>query len=98
MSDPATRTALCVTLISDSPAARKLLVAWPAVDRSLRGRALYAAWGRAAGVAPSVVARVGHLLVVNRLVVDDGSLDPEAAKVIATLAAQALGVPRRASR
>lgn len=89
MSDPA-RVSVAVTFLADDPDARRLVLAWPTVEPGLRDSALTIAWVRASGVPASKVRRLGELLMRHQLVRDDRSIDPEAQKVIAHVAAQSL--------
>ena len=98
MSD-ATRAAIAVTLLGDDAEARRLCLAWPSVDHKLTARALHLAWGRRAGVAASRVARIAPALLGQGLCREDGTVDPEATRVLQHVAAERLrGRPGRGIR
>ena len=79
MTDPAARVAVCVTVLADDPAARRMLVSWPLLPRELKDRALLREWARVAGVGFSVAERTAYVLERHGLVRADGTIDPEAA-------------------
>ncbi len=93
MTDSA-RTAAAVVFLSGDEAAQRLALAWSKVDRSLTGRARVAAWAAAAGVSRSVADRVSRVLLLQEICKEDGSLDGEAARVLAHVAAQSLRAQR----
>jgi hypothetical protein len=98
MSDPAARVAVCVTLLGDDPAARRMLISWPLLPTALTDRARLREWARLSGVAVSVAARTAVVLERHGLVLPGGQIDPEAAKVLAHIAATELRSTRRTTR
>lgn len=94
MTDPA-RTAVAVTFLAEDTDARRLVLAWPTIPRDLEGAALARIWGRAAGVPASRTVRLGELLLRHELVRPDGSVDPEALRVIQHVAAETLRTAKR---
>jgi hypothetical protein len=90
MTDAAGRVAVCVTVLADDAAARRMLVAWPLLPRELKDNMKLREWSRIAGVSFSVARRTAYVLQKHGLVRDDGSIDPEAARVVAHLAAEQL--------
>lgn len=98
MTDPAARVAICVTLLADDTAARRMLVSWPLLSPDLKDRARLREWSRLAGVSFSVAERTSYVLERHHLVLDGGQIDPEAAKVLAHIAAAELRTTRRTTR
>ena len=89
MSDP-NRTAIAVTVLAEDLAARKLRLAWPLVPRGLPHIAATAQWSRVSGVALVQTRRLAEVLFAHRLVHEDGTVDPEALRVVHHLAAETL--------
>jgi hypothetical protein len=98
VSDPAARVAVCVTLLGDDPAARRMLISWPLLPAALTDRARLREWARLSGVPVSVAARTAVVLERHGLVLPGGQIDAEAAKVLAHIAASELRAAQRSRR
>lgn len=89
MSDPA-RTAVAVSVLAKSEPARLLVHSWPLVRPTLTGRAMYAEWARASGLALRQAERLGAVLLAHQLCRADRTVDPEATRVVNHVAASYL--------
>jgi hypothetical protein len=90
VTDNAARTAVAIAYLANDEPARRLVLAWPLLPKELKGRALLREWSRLAGVSLSIAERTTYVLTQHQLVRSDGTVDPEAMKVVTHLAATAL--------
>lgn len=97
MADPS-RTSVAVTLLLDDAEARRLIVSWPLVPPHLDGAAMVHAWSRRSGVALTRTIRLAEVLIAHGLCAPDRTVDPEAERVVAHVAAQALRATGRKKR
>lgn len=86
----ASRTATAVTFLAEDDEARRLVVSWPLVPTELRDAAMLHAWSAASGVPLSRVQRLAQVLLRHELCRADGTVDPEALRVIQHVAAELL--------
>ncbi len=90
------RTATAVAFLVADMVAQRLALSWPLVDGRSEERAVLRAWAQAAGVPRSDTRRVGRALRLHGICRDDGTVCPEAERVLQHEAAEALrGSPRR---
>ena len=94
MSD-ASRAATAVTFLAEDEEARRAVLSWPLVPRGLSERALLSAWTRASGVPRSRLRRLSDALRGHGICRDDGTVDPEAIRVVQHLAAEQLRTSKR---
>ncbi len=86
----ANRTAVAVTLLADDEQARRLVISWPLVPRELEGRRVLVEWSKVSGVPISAVERLSVPLARHQICNPDRTVDPEALRVIAHVAADSL--------
>ncbi len=94
MSDPS-RAAIAVTFLAEDADARRAVLSWTLLPPGLSERALLATWSRASGVPRSRLRRIADTLRGHGICRDDGTVDPEATRVIQHVAAEALRGPKR---
>jgi len=94
MTDPA-RTAIAVLFLANDEDARRAAISWPLVPTGLSDRATVTAWSHASGVPRTRLRRLAVTLRRHGICREDRTLDPEAARVIQHVAAEALRGPKR---
>lgn len=86
MSDP-TRTATCVSILAKDESARLLVLSWHLVPADLADRKSLVAWSRVSGVALRQVERLAPVLFGHEICKQDRTIDPEASRICAHIAA-----------
>lgn len=89
MDDP-NRTAVLIELLARDADARKAVVSWPLVSRRLKGRNRLQRWARCSGLSVSRIESLKDMLFEHRICLPDRTVDPEALRIIAHVAAETM--------
>jgi hypothetical protein len=84
------RAAVLIDLLARDADARKAALSWPLVSRRLKGRAALTRWARCAGLSYTRIESLKDMLFEHRICLPDRTVDEEALRVIAHVAADTM--------
>ena len=76
------RTATLIELLSDDAVARRLVLSWHLVDHAAPSAQVVRDWAEVAGLGVGDVQRCGRMLGAHEICRGDGTVDPEALRII----------------